>query len=390
MTAPSPRLPGALVLAALVSLVAAFPPAVSAQDASDVIDGIFEPLDRDDAPGCAVAVTFGGEIIYEAGFGLACVEQQTPITPDTIFRIGSVSKQFTAACVGLLAVRGEVDLEAPISTWFDELTEFDPPVLLSDLIHHTSGLPDYVGLHVADGDELSDHITPAQTLGRLVEVEQTVFAPGSQFHYSNTNYFLLSQLVERVSGKTLRQFAQDELFEPLGMERSHYQDAWDEVVLGRANGHEPRDGGRFAKANTRWEHVGDGGVFTTVRDLAKWEAFWLDPSRLADGEALTELMLSKGRFRDGREHTYAFGLGVLPFEGRNVVTHSGGWVGFVANMIRFPDEQVAIFVLANSNAVPVQDLSHQLARTLLGAAPAPAQGAGSDVAPDAAPAAGGL
>ncbi|MFT7464211.1 MAG: CubicO group peptidase (beta-lactamase class C family) [Pseudohongiellaceae bacterium] len=347
-------------------LLAAFVPLAAAQDPGEILDGLFAEVDGDDRPGCAVMVTFGGKTLYENGFGLACVEQRTPITPDTIFRIGSTSKQFTAACIGLLSLRGEVDLDAPIETWLPELTEFDPPVLLSDLVHHTSGFPDYIDLLVGSGIEMEDHVTPAETLDVIAGVQQLDFEPGTQWAYSNTNYFLLSQVVERVSGRSLRQFADDELFAPLSMEHTHYQDRWDEVVVGRANGHGVAEGGGFTKNNTRWEQVGDGGVFTSVRELALWQGFWSDPSLLPEGPALTELMLTPGRYRDGREHDYAFGLMVGNFEGRPLISHSGGWVGFVAEMLWFPEEGVGVIVLANSVEVPSPELARRVARTVLG------------------------
>ena len=357
------------LLPALLLAVAA--PLASAQDSGAVLDGLFAALDGDDRPGCAVMVTYEGKPLYEQGFGLACVEQRTPNTPDTIFRIGSTSKQFTAACIGLLSLRGEVDLDASIETWFPELMSFDPPVLLSDLVHHTSGLPDYVDLLIISGIELEDHATPAEAMDVLAGVEALDFEPGTQWAYSNTNYFLLSQIVERVSGRSLRQFAHDELFAPLGMERTHYQDRWDEVVVGRANGHAPAEGGGFTKSNTRWDHVGDGGVFTSVRELAIWQGFWSDPTRLSEGPALTELMLTRGRLRDGREHDYAFGLAIGSFEGRPLVSHAGGWVGFVAEMLWFPEQNVGVIVLANSAEVLSPSLARDVARKVLGPAPAP-------------------
>ena len=354
-----------LLLAALLALA----PALRAQDGAAALARVFADWDGPDRPGCAVAVTYDGQILFEAGFGLADLEQGTPNTPGTIFRIGSTSKQFTAACIGLLALRGELDLDAPVGTWIDELPAFDVQPTLRQMVHHTSGLPDYVELHLADGVELADHVTAADTLERLGRVQQLDFEPGHGWAYSNTNYFLLGEIVRRVSGRSLRAFAHDELFAPLGMTATHYQDRHDELVPGRANGYSRDPGGPWSKHNTTWEQVGDGGVFTSVRDLVRWERFWLDPSLLPEGPALAELMLEPVALEQPGVPAYAFGLMLEPFDGLPAVSHAGGWVGFTAEMLRLPEQKLAVIVLANSSEAQPPQLARRVARLLLGGAP---------------------
>jgi CubicO group peptidase (beta-lactamase class C family) len=360
-----------LVCLALVALVL-FAGASAGEDPprspTDVLDDVFVPYDIEDGPGLAVAVVHKGRIIYERGFGLANIEQGTPITPETIFRIGSTSKQFTAACIALLALRGEVDLDADLRTWITELSPELPPVSLRQAVHHVSGLPDYTDFHVARGASVDDHITTEDTLELLSEVTELDFEPGQSWAYSNTNYLLMGEVVRRVSGQSLRAFAQENIFDPLGMTHTHFHDRHDELVVGRADGYIQQPGrlGQspvWRKSNTGWDHVGDGGVFTTVGDLALWDANFAD-NQLEGGDELMLLMLTSGRLADGTEHGYAFGLRLETISGRQAVSHSGGWAGFTADMLRFPEQGLTVFVLSNGTA-PVGQLSRRLAALLL-------------------------
>ncbi len=379
-----PRLPAVLLLG--LTLAVGFAPTGAAQATEDssptaALDAIFAEWDRDDGPGVAVAAVFDGTIIYERGFGLANVEQGTPITPDTIFRIGSTSKQFTAICIAMLALRGELDLDADIRTWLPELSDELPVVPLRDLVHHTSGLPDYIGLHMTDGLGEGNHLTPEHTLERLSRVTELEFPVGTNWSYSNTNYFLMGEIVRRVSGQTLREFADEHIFAPVGMTHTHFHDRAAELVPGRADGYAraPAQAGRpdqtdgsgptegpaaWSKANTTWDHVGDGGVFTTVRDLALWTTNF-DDNKLQGGDQLLELILTPGTLADGSPHGYAFGLRVDAVGGRQAIHHGGGWVGFTAGMVRFPDERLSVVVFSNCQA-PSDRLAMRLANLLLG------------------------
>jgi CubicO group peptidase (beta-lactamase class C family) len=357
----------ALTVCALLVLFPTTEPAAQAS-LKEPLDAVFSEFDRDDGPGLAAAVIFQGEMLYENGFGLANVEQATPITPDTIFRIGSTSKQFTAFCIALLADRGELDLDADIRTYITELPEFDTPVSVRNMVHHTSGIPDYVDLHRLEGVSLDDHITTADTLETLGKVAKLSFEPGEQWAYSNSNYLLLGELVRRISGSTLREFAEQNIFEPLGMTSTHYHDQFAEVVVGRADGYMQVPGSypvQWLKNNTTWDQVGDGGVFTSVRDLARWDANFYD-NKLGGGQALLDLIQTPGKFNNGDEHQYAFGLGIRRQLGRDVVEHAGGWVGFSAQMMRFPEESLTVIVLSNCQA-PSAQLAMQLSSMLLGA-----------------------
>ncbi len=333
---------------------------------AEQLDAVFLDYARDDMPGMAVAVIHRGRVIHANGFGMANLEHGVPNTPETIYRIGSTSKQFTAMCIAMLHLQGELDLDDDIRKHLPELPELDTQVTIRHLVHHTSGLPDYPGLHMMEGVGIKDHVTPSITYARLTDVTELNFEPGTQFAYSNSNYFLMSQIVQRVTGKTLREFAHASIFQPLGMDSTHYHDRHDELVPGRADGYsrDADDIGTWRKDNTTWDHVGDGGVFTTVLDLAKWDANFSD-NQLAGGQELIELVLTQGELEDGTKLPYAFGLGHGEYLGKATISHSGGWVGFRAEMIRFPKQQLSVVVLSNCGSADPSHLAQQLARKLL-------------------------
>ncbi len=328
------------------------------------VDAVFAEYDTTDAPGMSVAVLRDGEFIHLRGYGLASLEHSIPNTPETIFRIGSTSKQFTAACIALLVLRGELDLDADIREFFPKMWRHDPPVTVRHLVHHTSGMRDYSDLiFLADGD-FDDFITPEESIRALELQRGLAFEPGTDWQYSNSNYLLLGEIVHRVSGASLAEFAADHLFDPLGMEHSHFQDLATHVVRGRAWGYSPGEGGEFELDITILDHVGDGSVFTTVLDLARWDANFYDCA-LPEGEAFLELMLTEGLLDSGEGTGYGFGLDLDEYRGLRVVRHGGAWVGYRAELLRFPEQQLSIICLANRSDAEPWQLANEVADVLL-------------------------
>jgi len=209
-----------------------------------LIDAIFTPLISDNSPGCVIGVVKDGKLDFSKGYGLANLEYNIPITPQSVFRIASISKQFTAACVAILHLRGEINLEDKLSKYFPEL-DYHEDITIQHIIYHTSGIMDYfIILYVANYTFQSvETLNEDEIAEYLSKVRGVNFNPGSKFSYSNSGYFLLSQLVKRVTGKTLRQFAQKELFGPLGMNHTHYHNNFHEIVPLRASGYSPTENG---------------------------------------------------------------------------------------------------------------------------------------------------
>ena len=351
------------------------------------IDSIFARFSAPGSPGCALGVMRDGRLAYAKGYGLASVELLVPITPATVFDIGSVSKQFTALAVLLLAQEGKLSLDDEIQKYVPEVPRYLQPVTLRHLLHHTSGIRDYIDLLSWSGVQEETVTGDREALEVLARQKAPNFAAGAEYLYSNSGFFLLSVIVRRASGQSLRQFAAERIFAPLGMSHTFFLDRHAEIVPGKAGSYAPggRAGGfRLALAN--WEQTGDGGVQTTVEDLLRWENNF-SSGAVGGSSALRELETT-GVLNDGKPISYALGLVVDNYRGLSRVSHGGSWAGFRAQLTRFPAQHLAISVLCNvSNAGPAQ-LAQRVAEALLAdafSAPmptAPAPGPAGAAQPD--------
>lgn len=317
-----------------------------ANPAAEQIDAVFGEWDRTDRPGCSLGVYRDGKVLYARGYGMANLEHGIANTPDTVFRIASTSKQFTAAAVALLAEEGALSLDADLHEIFPELPDYGTPPTVRQLVHHTSGVRDYLTLaEVADWGE---DYTTEEALRLILAQRELNFPPGERFLYSNSGYFLLSQVVERVTGQTLREWAAEHLFGPLGMSSTHFHDDHTHIVRHRADGYSPSAGG-YRIDRTVLDMVGDGGVFTTVEDLARWDRNFVD-NRLGGGPELLRSLETPGRLTNGDATDYAFGLSVGEHRGARMISHGGAFVGFRATTNRFPDQHLSVAVLCNVSA----------------------------------------
>ncbi len=329
----------------------------AADDKTEKVDKLFEKWDSTASPGVSMAIIHNGEIIYERGYGMANLEHGVPITPETVFRIGSTSKQFTAACIAILSLHGKLSLDDDIRKYIPELPDYDKPITVRHLVHHISGIRDYLGLAYLSGKSGDDFYTAEETVAMVARQKGLNFVPGDEHLYSNSGYFLLGVIVSRVSGKSLNAFAQEHIFKPLGMKNTHYHDDYRKIVKKRADGHiKTKDG--FKILNTTLNHVGDGGVFTTVEDLYLWDqAFYNDKL----GKELMDQVHQTGVLNNGKKLKYAFGLNVGQYNGLKLVAHGGAFVGFRADLIRFPEEKFTVICLANLGSINPSRLCRQIA-----------------------------
>jgi CubicO group peptidase (beta-lactamase class C family) len=328
------------------------------------VDALFAAWDRPDSPGCALGVIQDGKLAYARGYGQASLEHAVPITSRTVFDVGSTSKQFTAASIGLLVQDGKLGVEDEIHDWVSELAPWDETVTLDHLLHHTSGIPDYLGLLFRSGADEADLTTPAQALEHLAKVQKLAFAPGSRFEYSNSNYFLLSLVIARAAGRPFQDFARERLFEPLGMTSTLLMHDHALVVPHRATGYGKRDGGGFGVAMSDFEQLGDGAVQTSVEDLVRWDSNFY--SWEVGGEALRAFLHGTAALNDGKPNQYARGLIVDELRGLPRVSHGGAWAGFRAQLMRFPEQKTSFVCLANLADVDPSGLCEQVAAVVLG------------------------
>lgn len=322
------------------------------------VDKLFAPWDKTTSPGAALAIIKDGEIIYKRGYGMAKLEDDIVMTPSKVFDIGSVSKQFTATCIALLALEGKLSLDHDVRQYLPELPAYEKPITIRHLIHHTSGLRDYNALlSLAGFRPDSDCPKVEEALEIICRQKGLNHPPGEEYSYTNTGYFLLGLIVERLSGKSLNQFAQERIFKPLGMKNTLFQDNHNQIIKNRASGYSP-EGDSFRLDLSNWDEVGDGNVYTTVEDLYLWDqAFY----NFKLGRELMELLQTQGTLNNGQKIDYAFGLIISNYRGLRTVSHSGAWAGFRASLIRFPDENFSIICLANLSTFNPSALSYKIA-----------------------------
>ena len=305
-------------------------------------------------PGCAVGVIEGGKWVIRKSYGMANLEHNIPITNKSIFRTGSLSKQFTAAAIALLAEEGKIDLDADIHTYLPDLTEYGHTVTIRQIIHHVSGIPDYEdglpALKTADGKNLrlenQDYLTIAEFYGRVKDVP--LFAPPeTEFAYSNTAYFLLSQIVQAASGQSLRDYAETNIFAKLGMHESFFNDEVNDVVKNRADGYTRNEDGSYSIFMTNLSWVGDGGVYTNLDDFLKWDQNFYH-NRLGNKGADLVRQMEQPYSVSGE---YAWGQNVSTYRGLKQIAHTGSWVGFTSFYVRYPERQTSIVTFCNSNVM---------------------------------------
>ena len=317
---------------------------------------------RDDSPGCAVAVIQNGETVHARGYGMADLEHDVPITPDTVFDIASMSKQFVATAVLLAAAEGRLRLDDDVRVHVAALPKIGKtPTTLRQLLHHTGGLRDYWTLLVLGGAREDGVTTVRETIDVLSRQRGLDFEPGTRHEYSGTGYFILAQVVEHATQQSLAKYLDAKVFAPLDMTRTQVMDDPKRIVPGRAIGYAPRGAG-WRIDMSGWEQ--NDGVLSTVVDLAKWDANFDDPK--VGGKPLVEGLLTRGALADGTQLDYAAGLVHGNYRGQPTVFHNGAWTGYRAHFERFPTLRTSVVVLCNAASARPDLLAHRIADIVLG------------------------
>lgn len=334
------------------------------------IDSAFTVYTAPGSPGCAVGVYQDGAMAFARGYGLADLQHDAPITPRTPFTTGSLSKQFTAAAVLWLAREGKLSLDDPVRRHVPELDPMHDvgPVTVRQLIHHTSGMRDWWALVDLAGMRFDDGYRPDDVLALAARQKALNFAPGSAYAYSNTSYIVLGLIVQRVSGSTLRAFADSVFFRPLGMPVSRFLDDHTELIPGRAAAYAPRRGG-FALNVWANDLVGQGGVVTTLDELQRWDENFY--SGRVGGEGFVRAMETPGRLASDSALTYAFGLNVETWRGLREVSHTGSTGGYRSALFRYPSQHTSVALLCNVSTANTTTLAHRVAEIVLGPVLAP-------------------
>jgi len=326
-------------------------PAISAEgsDMSPQIDSLLASSFTSDAPGGAVMVIQNGKIVHKKGYGLADVENGTPITTDTVFHLGSVGKQFTAMGIMMLVEQGLLNYDDSISSHLPELRWTGDEVTVRRLLHHTSGILGY-----DDSDEIYDALlasadlpTNDNLLSVLAKVGDFQSDPGEEYSYSNTGYDVLGALIERVSGQTYSAFMNDKIFRPLGMTHTFAMPN-SQRLNGKnvASSYYFEDGEPWAYEPDPLDMLsGSGSIYSTVGDMFLFDqALYTDA--LVSQETLAEAFIS-GVLNNGEETEYGFALDLGEYAGETYVAHSGAWLGFESYYLRFPERNLSVVILLN-------------------------------------------
>ncbi len=336
--------------------------AADTPDIGQALDRIFHDWDKPDVPGCSVAIRQADSPPLVRAYGSADLEHNITISPSTVFEAGSVSKQFTAASILLLAEEKKLSLADDVRKYIPELPNYGSPISIDNLLSHTSGLRDWGGVEALAGWPRTSRVyTLVDVLNIAVRQKSLNYRPGAAYSYTNTGYNLLAIIIERVSGKTLAHFSQDRLFEPLGMNHTQWRDDFRRVVKGRAIAYEAAKDG-YRQLMPFEDAYGNGGLLTTVGDLLRWN------DALTGGELgnfVTTEIQRQASLDTGRSIAYARGLFVESYHGTREIAHAGATAGYRAWLGRYPEHHLSIALLCNAGNANSVTLAHQVAELFL-------------------------
>jgi CubicO group peptidase (beta-lactamase class C family) len=343
-------------------------------DVESNVDAVFAKY-TPSTPGCAVGVATNGKPALARAYGMSDLEHDIRITPDSIFEAGSVSKQFTAAAVLLLARDGKLSLDDPVRKYIPELPDYEAlaspkppgggggPLTMRHMLNHTSGLRDWGSVAGIGGWPRTTRVhTQAHMLDIVSRQRALNFTPGTRWSYSNTGFNLAAMIVSRVSGTPFPEFTHARLFAPLGMTHTSWRDDYTRIVKDRAIAYS--DGRDGFHTDMPFENVyGNGGLLTTVGDLLKWNENFVSP--VVGDKSFVDEEQQRGKFADGRAHGYGLGLFVGRYQGLREVSHSGSTAGYSAFLTRFPDQHLSVAVLCNVSSAPATQYAHAVADAYL-------------------------
>ena len=355
---------------------------LSYDEFSNSIDDLFNS--RVNKPGCAVGVIKDGIYIHNKGYGMANLEHDIAITPDTLFRIGSISKQFTAMLIAILEEQGKLSFDDEMKKYIPDLYNYKKKVTINHMIHHFSGLGDYTTYNDYPNtfknaiDEKfrwgNEDYFSNDEFHQIIKDLPLIRDPETKFWYSNTGYALLGLVAQNITGMTLRELAQKEIFKPLQMSNSVFNDDVNLTIKNRADAYSPRDDYkdeyRINVTNLSW--VGDGGIYTSLNDFIKWDQnFYSNELGMKEPSLIKTMEQSYLETKVNRksqdlenenkdQYTYAFAQNLSYFNGLKKWSHSGSWVGWLAHYTRFEEIGFSIVVFCNTDEIDATAINNDI------------------------------
>ena len=338
-------------MAMTAEMTAASVPSLTAR-----MNELFRDYDRPDSPGAAVAVIQEGKVVFAKGYGLADVEQKIPCETNTNFRLASVTKQFTAMAIMILAERKKLSFNERLTDFFPEFPAYGQAITVRHLLTHTSGLADYEDL-IPKGTQMP--VLDRDVLRILMREDKTLFPPGSKYKYSNSGYSLLALMVEARSGNTFAAFLKESIFRPLGMNGTLAYEPGFAHISKRAFGYSAKGGGFERTDQSLTSSVlGDGGIYSSVMDLARWDQA-LSTTKLVSAKMM-KLAFTPGPATEHPETSYGFGWIIGKYRGLKEVWHSGNTIGFTTRIVRYPEKKMTIIILTNWNEANLSEVPHRI------------------------------
>ncbi len=333
------------------------------------IDRLFRAWHHPDTPGAAVVVIKDGTVVYQNGYGCADLAHGIAITPETVFDVASVSKQFTGLAVAMLIGQRRLSLDDDVRAHLPDLPRFDKPITIRHLLYHTSGLRDWSPTLALAGVGWSDPITIDDIRRMLSRQRELEFEPGATSLYSNTGYNLLAEVVAKVTGQSFRSWTDENLFRPLGMRHTHFCDDPTEIISKQAACYEPSGKSSYRRVVSQLAAPGSSSLMTTAEDMAKWLTN-LETAGVGGPVAL-QMMREPGKLNSGASFGYGFGLVLEKYHGLDSESHGGGWAGYKSAVLHIPARRFAVAVLSNDADLNAERLAHDVADCVLGYSDSP-------------------
>lgn len=309
------------------------------------IDALFLKWNTKSSPGCAVGIIRNDSLIFSKGYGIANLEYAIKNEPQTLFHVASVSKQFTAYSIVLLARQGKLKLDDDIHKWLPWFPDLKEKITIRNLLNHTSGIRDQWQLLAISGTRLDDVITQDQIIKILSKQQALNFKPGDQYSYSNSGFTMLAEIVKAVSGRTLRQFTDSAIFKPLGMTSTHFHDDYTEIEKNRSYSYDRKDSSHFTNAVLSYSVAGATSLITNISDMSKWVMNFYD-HKVGDQKDI-DTLIQKGKLNNGKELSYALGIVNDTWKGWRQYSHGGADAGYRTHVAVFPDLKMGFIVFSN-------------------------------------------
>jgi CubicO group peptidase (beta-lactamase class C family) len=309
------------------------------------IDTLFAKWNTVNSPGCTIGIVRNDSLIYAKGYGQANLEYGIANTPETIFHMASISKQFTAWAILLLAKQGKLSLDDDIRKYLHWFPDMKKKITIRNLLNHTSGIRDQWQLLAISGTRLDDVITQEHIVKILGKQKDLNFNPGEKHSYSNSGFTMLAEIVRSVSGQSLRKFTDSAIFKPLQMNSTHFHDDYTEIEKNRSYSYERKDSAHFTNSILSYSNAGATSLFTNITDMSKWMMHFDDASPA--NQDLVKMLTQKGKLNSGKEITYASGIVVDTYKGWRQYSHGGADAGYRTYITVLPDLKMGFVVFSN-------------------------------------------